>query len=142
MPSSPTAKTLQSPAGKSVIAELEQVAGGEPAVPAFRKRFAKSADVPLAALPSNPDLFESLLAVFRAHKELRNCLIHESRVANAPYAKAWTVASAQSAAHIGMAELPGLLPQSSGDPAQVSLRRVLGLAGLVEPAARLVDAYV
>ena len=141
--STPQPKTLQFPeTARQLVARLDRVTPTPSTVVAYRKRFAKSADETLANLRPNPELIEQLLLVFRAHKTLRNCLIHIAQTVDTAFENDRKVADKVSPRLIGMAELPRLIPVTAGDGGEVSLRGVIGLTGLVERAARLVDAYL
>ncbi len=144
-------KALQFPdSADVVVAALAKVApkGTPPGLPPLRQSFrkaiirAKGGD---AARFQTTVRFRTLLrghlTVYRAHKELRNCLVHSSKHVGDRFATARAAHDGVDAAGIGLKELPKLGPVNAGDAATVSLRGVFGLMQVVRRAAEIIDGY-
>lgn len=87
------------------------------------------------------DLLRGYLTIYRAHKELRNGLVHATVKVDAKFEAAREAYDSVKPTNIGMKELPQLVPVKAGDPATVTLRGVFGLMQVVERAATIIDGY-
>jgi len=126
------------------VAPKDQPPGLKPLLKIFKKSIARAKGGQAARYPI-PVRFRLLLLghlqIYRAHKELRNCLVHSDLKVSKSFAEARAVLDEIRPSDMGLKELPRLVPMKEGDSATVSLRGVFGLMQIVRRVALIFDGY-